>query len=200
MRTAAVYKTAFLYLFSRKIPSNLSIRYGSSSKLEGGNICAVLTIYQHPEYNRISLRNDVSVLKLKEMISLSMWAQPINLAINEPEEGQSLFVTGWGTLKEGGSSPSILMGVQVDSISRSNCDEAYKSQNEITIEMICAGRLNIGGKDACQGDSGGPLIEKVDGNTFQVGVVSWGIGCAQSEFPGVYANVANLRQWILSKI
>lgn len=159
-----------------------------------------MTIYQHPGYNRVSLRNDVSVLKLAENILLSLCAQTINLALNEPEEGNSLFVTGWGTLKEGGSSPSILMGVQVDSISRSNCDNAYKPQNEITIEMICAGKLNIGGKDACQGDSGGPLIGKVDGNTVLVGVVSWGIGCAQSQYPGVYSNVAHLRQWILSKI
>lgn len=59
--------------------------------------------------------------------------------------------------------------------------------------MICAG-LTQGGKDACQGDSGGPLVV----NSVQVGVVSWGIGCAQAGYPGVYASVPNLRSWISS--
>lgn len=57
--------------------------------------------------------------------------------------------------------------------------------------MICFGFAE-GGKDACQGDSGGPLVV---GNE-QVGVVSWGYGCAQPHWPGVYAKVAFLRDHI----
>ena len=54
--------------------------------------------------------------------------------------------------------------------------------------MVCAG-VPEGGKDACQGDGGGPLMLKNSGN--QVGIVSWGAGCAEKEHPGVYANVAD---------
>jgi trypsin len=45
-----------------------------------------------------------------------------------------------------------------------------------------------------QGDSGGPLVV----NGTQIGVVSWGAGCARNGFPGVYTNLANpeLRAWI----
>jgi len=48
------------------------------------------------------------------------------------------------------------------------------------------------GKDACQGDSGGPLVVDVQ----LVGIVSWGVSNALAEYPGVYANVANLKTFV----
>ena len=36
-----------------------------------------------------------------------------------------------------------------------------------------------------------------DGDSYvQVGIVSWGIGCAVKGYPGVYANVMELSGWI----
>jgi trypsin len=64
--------------------------------------------------------------------------------------------------------------------------------------MFCAG-LAQGGKDACQGDSGGPVIKDFStgvADAVLVGATSWGYGCAQPNYPGVYSDVAMFRGWI----
>ena len=61
--------------------------------------------------------------------------------------------------------------------------------------MICAGYPE-GGKDSCQGDSGGPLICNEGGKAVFTGVVSLGLGCAAPNFPGIYARVTAVLNWI----
>lgn len=47
-----------------------------------------------------------------------------------------------------------------------------------------------------QGDSGGPLICLEEKNPTIFGIVSWGTGCAKDGFPGLYAKVSSVTDWI----
>lgn len=170
--------------------SLLSIEYGSSSIGDSNNVIAVKRIIRHPNYDTRSKDSDVALLELENSIAFSDSARPISLATETPAPGTAANVTGWGRLSEGGPLPSSLQLVEINIVSKPLCQQMYPKFN-ITENMLCAG-VQDGGKDSCQGDSGGPLVA----NGFQVGVVSWGKGCARPNYPGVYADVANLRSWI----
>ena len=88
--------------------------------------------------------------------------------------------------------------VRVPAITTHQCNIAYGEG--ITDSMICAGYPNVGLKDSCEGDSGGPLVCNNGGNAVLAGVVSWGFGCADPEFPGVYARVTTALNWIQSNM
>ncbi|XP_051572347.1 trypsin-like isoform X2 [Myxocyprinus asiaticus] len=113
--------------------------------------------------------------------------------------GTASWVTGWGTLISGDSQlPNILQEVKIPIVSNSDCNKAYGGG--ITNNMICAGLLNQGGKDSCQGDSGGPMVSKNGSLWIQSGIVSFGTGCADPRFPGVYTRVSQYQDWINSYI
>jgi secreted trypsin-like serine protease len=62
--------------------------------------------------------------------------------------------------------------------------------------MICAG-FEEGGRDSCQGDSGGPMFMKNEEQKIEhVGIVSWGIGCARPDYPGVYTQTSHFVDWV----
>ena len=85
--------------------------------------------------------------------------------------------------------------VRVPAITNQVCKQAYGS-DAVTDSMICAGYPGEGGKDACQGDSGGPFVCNENGNAIIAGVVSWGFGCADANYPGVYARTSLVVDWI----
>lgn len=108
-------------------------------------------------------------------------------------EGELLRVSGFGVTFVSSDDPNALRAVSVPKVDRERCHEKLQpGPLNVTYNMICAGFYE-GGRDACSGDSGGPLIN-VAGKL--VGVVSWGIGCAQPNRPGVYARVASVSDWI----
>ena len=106
-----------------------------------------------------------------------------------------LEATGFGKTREGGQYTEELHGVQVPFISQQECRSKYYTG--IFDGMVCAGYPQ-GGRDACQGDSGGSLFYRNGNDLYQVGVVSWGWGCARPNYPGVYISIAHYMNWIKS--
>ena len=120
--------------------------------------------------------------------------QPI--CINGPDgpdlTGASVLVLGWGRTRDGGPRASGLRGVEVDVWSPGICRSAYSGVTQVRGEMMCAARL---GRDSCTGDSGGPLV-LCSHQCVLVGVASWGVGCAETKYPGVYTRLDKFTSWI----
>ena len=84
--------------------------------------------------------------------------------------------------------------MDVPVVSDGSCRDSY-GDKLIERVMVCAG-YDGGGRDSCNGDSGGPLLVPDGSSRLQVGVVSWGYGCALPGLPGVYAETAGLRDFL----
>ena len=89
---------------------------------------------------------------------------------------------------------SRLMEVNVPIVGEAICRAAYPGA-VIDHRTVCAG-LQLGGKDSCQGDSGGPMVVRGSHGWVQIGVVSWGKGCARPGQYGVYASVGAFSDWL----
>ncbi|KAG9464081.1 hypothetical protein GDO78_020532, partial [Eleutherodactylus coqui] len=91
---------------------------------------------------------------------------------------------------------STLQRININLISNAVCNQ--DNYGQVLDSMMCAGRLS-GGIDTCQGDSGGPLVYLGGDSRYrQVGVVSWGEGCARPGKPGVYTRVSYYLPWVHS--
>ncbi len=163
-----------------------------------GEVHSISHVIMHPNYSAASTGYDVALLRLSNPANI----QPVNLADSSVmarvgNADDTARVLGWGATRQGGSMTNQLLRVDVPIVSQASCRNSYGSNIDST--MICAGYTS-GGKDSCQGDSGGPLVLNLNGTYYQAGVVSWGSGCAQPNYPGVYARVEAMLGWISSYI
>lgn len=172
-------------------PAQLTVVGGATYLSEIGVRRSVSKIMTPKEYNAKTYHSDIAVLKLSgDMKGNNI--ETIELCKDNWKLGDSIDVYGWGALSEHNNRESNqLRTVRVPLVTRKKCSDMYKRDgSSITNTMFCAGDLK--GKDSCFGDSGGPAI-------FQnqlCGVVSWGVGCARTNFPGVYTSIKTVRNFI----
>uniref|UniRef100_T1JFG6 Peptidase S1 domain-containing protein n=1 Tax=Strigamia maritima TaxID=126957 RepID=T1JFG6_STRMM len=164
---------------------------------------SVSKVLIHEGWNSRLTVHDIALIKLSRPINLKS-DEEVNSVCMPPAtlgnlDGQLCVATGWGHTKFQGTEPNILQQVALPIVRQQSCVAAYRYVNKVTSSMICAG-YDEGGRSVCQGDSGGPLVCKVDGKWHLVGVTSWGVGCAQRGYPGVYSRVTDYLPWINAKI
>ncbi|KAM5230553.1 transmembrane protease serine 9 isoform 11-T18 [Hipposideros larvatus] len=161
-----------------------------------GQLERVARIYKHPFYNLYTLDYDVALLELAAPVRRNRLVRPICLPEPAPQplDGARCIITGWGSVREGGSMAQQLQKAAVRLLSEQACRRYYPVQ--ISSRMLCAG-FPHGGVDSCSGDAGGPLAcREPSGRWVLTGVTSWGYGCGRPHFPGVYTRVAAVRGWI----
>jgi secreted trypsin-like serine protease len=161
--------------------------------------------------------HDIALVNLK-----TPWNGPLGrLSLSgtgEPTDATS-YAAGFGALQSGAQPPwkrgkngemiavssATLQEVSLPIVPTQTCRAQYHAKPQyrnakIGPEQVCAG-YERGRKDTCQGDSGGPLVYYDENKCpTQIGVVSWGDGCAAEKAYGIYTRVSAYRDFILRHV
>ncbi|GBP28912.1 Trypsin CFT-1 [Eumeta japonica] len=158
-------------------PEYRRIRAGATWRNTGGLMSYVIREINHPSYGKLWYDGDINVVELESVLVWNPVIQQGTIVAHGSiiPDNSPVVHAGWGTTTQGGQPSADLQHVTIYVINNELCRDRYielDSRFIVTPNMICAGLLDVGGRDACQGDSGGPLYY---GNII-VGVVSWGHG------------------------
>lgn len=172
-------------------PGDIAVIGRHDLEAGGGVEIEIDRVLEHESYDAEANDNDIALAHLSKP-HMTALVSVTDIAESRAQPGDPVTVIGWGTTREDGSTSGVLREVEVNVVDSAKCGETY----ELTENMICAG-VTEGGKDSCQGDSGGPLMARQeDGSWSQVGIVSFGYGCARADAPGVYSRVSRYSEWL----
>ncbi|ROP31794.1 S1 family peptidase [Couchioplanes caeruleus] len=143
-------------------------------------------VYRAPGYNGSG--KDWALIRLSSPITT---LKTLPIAQSSTYDTGTFTIAGWGAAREGGSQQRYMLKATVPFVNDTTCNSSSMYDGDIIpAEEICAGYTE-GGVDTCQGDSGGPMFRRDANNAWiQVGIVSWGEGCARPNKPGVYTQVS----------
>lgn len=207
-------------------PLMVIVGNGDLRQVATGSVFPVTELRLHPDYERgfPEAGHDIALIRIRGRWEGAL--APIEGLTAPPEvdnleASPSYAVAGYGRLGEAArdamainrsgrlvSAPSlVLQEGYVPLVEPETCrtrlaerieewelTEVYEGVTLDAATQFCAGE---GGIDACQGDSGGPFVRRTeDGTPVQTGIVSWGLGCARPDSPGVYVRVSAYADWI----
>ncbi|XP_062996627.1 trypsin-like [Elgaria multicarinata webbii] len=173
----------------------------------GEQHCKIVKAIRHPEFEPVTLKNDIMLLRLDPPAILGGTVRAVPMAKECAPIGTQCVVSGWGTT----TFPQVnyaysLQCMHAKIMAKDVCRSTYGTY--FSDHQICAGAME-GGIDSCQsllaldsdhfalvnlqGDSGSPMVC----NGVLHGVVSWGSQqCAAKEHPGIYTEICKFREWI----
>jgi secreted trypsin-like serine protease len=189
-------------------PSGLSLILGRSELADAGApdrygvAAGGVTRHAGFQVTNRGMTNDLALLRLDPATSL----EPMRLIATSETAlwapGTTATVLGWGTTCSQ-TCPTVTQlrqaGVPIVADALCTIDYALFPLSFNPLTMVCAG---TGETDTCNGDSGGPLlVPRLDAFVL-AGVTSWGEGCADPRYPGVYARLgtAALNTWVRTRV
>lgn len=168
----------------------------------------IKAVRAHPKHaaGRAGSVNDIAVVELTSAVRDAAVLRVFGGAGDGgfPPAGAYVRVSGYGSTSESWPTLSTnpASSVDIPIMALDECKDYFRARSAGLAEMLAADRqvcagFRDGGCDSCTGDSGGPMtMYDVEGEAVQVGIVSFGVGCARAETPGVYTVVAAYKDWI----
>jgi secreted trypsin-like serine protease len=188
------------HCLKQRDPKMTIIRMGSNNLSNLSDIFRIKKVYIHPKFNRENLKHDIAIIETTSVPD-SIKYPPIRLPCNHLVNicyivGSSVKVIGYGKADKKGEKEYVEDMKEVDLKIKTIHETKYNSK------LVCSDVFLAGDErdgvilDSCTGDSGGPCMKKIKDYWVLVGIVSWGSGCGEAKFPGVYTKVFSYHKWI----
>ncbi|XP_043069899.1 trypsin alpha-3-like [Drosophila bipectinata] len=162
-------------------PSDIVVVAGTPKRMRKTTATQVMKakyLIAHSQYGSWSMAYDIGLVILEGSLYFNAYVDSIELTPSPARYGPV---------------PNEIVNVNLVILSRDKCDAyGYSFQGG----MLCVANPSYDDSDSCEGDSGGPLI--CDGKVY--GIVSFGRGCGEPRFPGIYTDVYLYLKWIMNDL
>jgi len=155
-----------------------------------------------PQHGWKGPTNDLALLKLNRRVNFlkAPHVRPICLPSSSSEDftRAQAEVAGWGLTGPESGKSKVLLKTALNVLPNTECLEIFGSHGFEDSMICCRGASDTNYQGACKGDSGGPLMTRDKNDSYVlIGAVSWGYGvCTSKNYPGVYASIPSMLDWI----
>lgn len=163
----------------------MSVRVGSINIFAAGKIVGVKKVAAHEEYGNFI--NDLAIITFAEKLVKGDKISFIQVASEEPAQDTVINIAGWGSTEIGGSNSFRLQKGTGKTITAQDCEEKIGFGYE---HILCI--ASPAGQGICNGDAGSPAVN----NNVVYGIASFSIGTCATEFPDVYTNLVQYKDWL----
>lgn len=193
---------------------NIEIRIGITNlnDVTYENLYSIRKATLHNDFNPNTYKNDIALIRLDRSViqsdTIQMLCLPRFTSYTYPQVNTTVIAIGWGHIIDPLINPNSQISTQLQQTSlpvlpifktENNTNLCFDQEIDSPDQQFCAGYEN-GLSDTCQADSGSPLMLFNEKYWELVGIVSYGIGCAQKRLPGIYTRVSAYLDWINDRI
>ncbi len=184
-------------------------RYDLATK--AGREILVKEVLTYRSFNPKTQDGDAALLYLAERVSVTPIALNFDRSI-EIAPNTELLVAGWSSASYVGPRSNVPREIELYTVSHGGCGSLYSREGRgVSDTMFCAEAQTKGRRiletgelvrDVCVGDGGAGAVRlnPISYTYDLVGIVSWGIGCGDLAFPGVYTSVSAIGPWVQEQI